>query len=109
MALSLTEQQDLRIIVETLFGKQHTAHWQMNEELLGVVTHMLKASESCSKAMDFVPRPDVYLSPNDVRKKLFRMAKRISLRGGASYWICENIVSWKWKQAADAAGQAGLE
>jgi len=31
------------------------------------------------------------------------------LRGGASYWICENVVAWKWKQAADAAGQSGIE
>lgn len=109
MALTLSEQQDLRIVVETIFGRQHTAHWEMNEELFGVVTQMLTASESCSKAMDFVPGPGVYLSPNDVRKELSRMAKRLALRGGASYWICENVVAWKWKQAADAAGQSVLE
>lgn len=109
MALSLSEQQDLRIVVETIFGRQDTAHWEMNEELLGVVTQMLNASESCAKAMDFVPRPGPYLSPNDVKKELLRMAKRITHRGGASYWICENVVAWKWKQAAAVAGQSGLE
>jgi len=109
MALSLSEQQDLRIVVETIFGRQYTAHWEMNEELPGVVTQMLKSSKSCSKAMDFVPRPSGYLSPNDIRKELSRMAKQIALRGGASYWICENVVAWKWKQASDAAGQGGLE
>ena len=107
--MSLSEQQYLRIEVETIFGRQYTAHWEMNEELPGVVTKMLNSSKSCSKAMDFVPKPSVYLSPNDIRKELSRMSKRISLRGGASYWICENVVAWKWKQAADVAGQGRLE
>jgi hypothetical protein len=105
MPLSLLEQQNLRIIVEAFFGKQDTAHWEMNEELLDVVTKMIAASKSCSEAMDFVPRPGGYLSPDDVRKELARIAKRVILGGGASYWICENIVAWQWKQTADAAGQ----
>jgi hypothetical protein len=57
--LSPTEQQDLRTVVEALFSKHMTAHWEMNEALLGVVTDLLKESKICSNAFDFVPRPGV--------------------------------------------------
>lgn len=104
MSLSLSEQQDLRVIVNKLWGAHLTAHWEMNEELLRVVTDLINESKFCSKAMDLVPRPGVYLAPADVRKELTRIAKRI-LREGSSYQICETAVAWSKKQEADAAGQ----
>jgi hypothetical protein len=103
--LSMAEQQDLRTIVEAFYGKHHTAGWQMNEELLSVVTEMLKESKVCSKAFDFVPRPGIYLSPNDVRKELQRMAKRVLQGGGANYLYCEIFVARNFRTSAESAGQ----
>ena len=37
--LTLTEQQHLRQIVEAFWGASNTAHWEMNEALLGVVAY----------------------------------------------------------------------
>ncbi len=107
--LSPSEQQDLRTVVEAFYSKALTAHWEMNEELLGVVTNMLNESKTCSTAFDFVPRPGVYLTPNDVKKELQRMAKRVLLGGGLNYWLCNEVVSLKSKQAADLAGQGALK
>jgi hypothetical protein len=102
--LSPSDQQNLRIIVEGFFGKANTAHWEMNEELLKVVTQMLQADKSCSNAMDFVPRPGVYISPKDVLKELSRIAKRV-LSGDKSYEICKKAVANKWRTAAEIAAQ----
>lgn len=104
MSLSESEQQDLRIIAEKMWGKSLTSHWEMNDALLEVVTDMIRKSKFCANAMDFVPRPGVFLSPDDVRKELKRIAKRV-LHGGASYAICESTVAWGKKQEADLAGQ----
>lgn len=104
MPLSLSEQQDLRTIAEKFWSPALTAHWEMNDQLLGVVTDMINKNDFCARAMDFVPRPGAYLSPNDVRKELQRIAKRVQA-GGASYVICETFVAWGRKQEADAAGQ----
>ena len=105
MGLTASEQEDLRIIVEGFFGKQHTAAWAMNDDLLGVVTKMIQTEKSCSTAMDFVPRPGVYLKPDDVRKELKRIAQRVILGGGPSYWVCTVVVKYNWLQDADRAGQ----
>lgn len=102
--LTLSQQQDLRKVVEAFFGKAGTAHWEMNEELLKVITKMINESKSCSEAMDFVPRPGVYLSPKDVQKELGRMAKRVLTRD-SSYWICNVIVAYQWKMEAEIAAQ----
>jgi hypothetical protein len=105
MSLSLSEQQDLRIIVEAFYGKHNTASWKMNEELVSVVTKMLNSSKTCSKAFDFVPRPGVYLTPKDVGKELRRMAKRVMQAGGANYALCEIFVARNMRPEAEKAGQ----
>jgi hypothetical protein len=106
--LSPSEQQDLRTVVEALYSKHMTAHWEMNEALLGVVTELLKESKICSEAFDLVPRPGVYLNPDDVRKELQRMAKRVLQGGGLNYLYCINVASLKFKQTADMAGQGAV-
>lgn len=104
--LSLSEQQDLRTVVEAFYGKQHTANWEMNEELLGVVTKMLNESKTCSQAFDFVPRPNACFTPKDVLKELARMAKRVLTGGGASYAYCTIFVAQNMRPDAEKAGQA---
>ncbi len=101
-SLSPSEQQDLRKVVEAFFGKTDTANWEMNEELLNVITKMINESKSCSEAMDFVPRPGVYLNPRAVQKELARMAKRVLTRD-SSYWICNVFVAYQWKREAQLA------
>lgn len=103
-SLNLSEQQNLRKVIEAFFGKVDTAHWEMNDELLKVMTTMINESKSCSEAIDFVPRPGVYLSPKDVQKELARMAKRVLTRD-SSYWICNVFVAYQWKREAQIAAQ----
>lgn len=105
MALTDSEQKDLRTIVEAFWGKVETVNWEMNEELLGVISKMTSEVKSCSKAMDFVPRPGVYLSPSDVRRELQKMAQRVKERG-SSYWVCMlvGVTNWKTEAARVAQG-----
>lgn len=102
--LTMSEQQSLRIIVEAFFGKPNTAHWEMNEALLNVITRMMQDDQSCSEAMDFVPRPGSYLSPKDVLKELERIAKRV-MSGEKSYETCKTAVAYKWRTEAEIVAQ----
>ena len=102
--LSLEEQESLRTIVEAFYSKSQAATWEMNEAMLNVVTHIIRESRSCSNAFDFVPRPGVYLNPEDVRKELKRMAKRVLRGGGLNYMYCTEVAGLKAKNAAAIAG-----
>lgn len=100
--LTLYDQNNLRTVVEYFFGKQNTLHWNMNESLLLLITTMLNESRTCSEAMDFVPRPGVYLSPNDVKKELKRMAERAKNKNN-SYYICNIFVVRQYRTKAELA------
>lgn len=102
--LTLTEQQHLREVVEAFWGPSITAHWEMNEALLQVVTKMINESKMCSLAMDFVPRPGLYLDLNDVKKELERIAKRLA-KHGPPYWLCQQFGAYKWRTEAEMAAQ----
>ena len=65
---------------------------------------MIQADQTCSKAMDLVPRPGAYLNTKDVLKELGKMAKRV-LSGDKSYEICKKTVACKWRTEAEMAGQ----
>lgn len=104
MALTHSEQQDLRSIVQSFWGKSETINWEMNEELLAVITKMMSEVQSCSTAMDFVPQPGVYLSPADVRRELRKMARRVKERG-SSYWVCMLMGATTWKTEAARSAQ----
>lgn len=105
--LTLCEQNNLRTVVEYFFGKQNTLHWNMSESLLLLITNMLNESKTCSEAMDYVPRPGVYLSPNDVKKELKRMAERAKTKNN-SYYFCNLIVARQYRSKAELAAH-GLD
>ena len=98
----MTEQQNLRIVVEAFFGRPNTTHWEMNEALMTVVSKMLLSNELCSEAMDYVPRPGAYLNLKAVAKELARIATRIS-HGDKSYEICKSAVARNWRTEAEIA------
>jgi len=102
-SLSLSEQQDLRTTVEGYFGKHNTAHWEMNSELMEVARQMRAAEQSCSTAMDFVPKPGSYLTPKDVLKEVKNMAKRALQGGDSTYLICRAGVIRNWHSVAEIA------
>lgn len=102
--LTQSEKQNLRKVVEAIFGTSNTIHWKMNEELLLVVGNMLQANIACSNAMDHVPRPGVYLNLKDVLKEIEKIANRINT-GNNSYEICSISVKNKWRTAAEIAAQ----
>lgn len=101
--LSLSEQQDLRTTVEGYFGKHNTAHWEMNSNLMEVVRQMRAAEQSCSTAMDFVPRPGSYLAPKAVVEEVKKMAKRALQGGNSTYLICRAGVIRNWHSVAEDA------
>ncbi|ABB30522.1 hypothetical protein Gmet_0277 [Geobacter metallireducens GS-15] len=104
MALADTEKHDLRVIVEGFWGKHETASWEMNEELVAVLPKMISEVKSCSQAMDFVPRPGVYLNPKDVQRELRKMARRVKEKG-TSYWVCMLMGATNWKTEAARVAQ----
>jgi|GEM_PF-764135 len=104
--LSLSDQQNLCTTVEGYFGKHNTAHWEMNSELMEVVRQMRAAEQSCSTAMDFVPRPRSYLSPKDVVEEVKNMAKRALQGGDSTYLICKAGVIRNWRSVAETAATA---
>ena len=55
--LSKDEADELRVILEDLYGREIVANWNMNEGVLAVFKDMVERNKVCSVAMDYVPRP----------------------------------------------------
>jgi len=103
MALSETEQKDLRIILENVFGFQTASNWKMNDKVLGVVAQMFQAASSCSEAINYVPSPGV-VDKNYLKRQLRDIARRAQNGKRDMYSICSSTGSRiKWKTAIEIA------
>jgi hypothetical protein len=78
----------------------------MNRELSQLITQMIREEKTCSSAIDYVPRPNVYLTPGDVLDEIKHIAKRIIGRP-VTYALCRDTTAYKWREAAERAA-AGL-
>lgn len=112
--LSREEADDLREILEDLYGRDIVANWTMNEKVLEVFNEMLDKNTTCSIAMDYVPRPITSGRPDlgHVRSLLTSMAKRVGKRSvGASglYWICSQATKYTFRRKYEEAGQGVSE
>ena len=47
----LSDNHDLRSIIEGYFGKHTTEHWEMNSVLIEFVSHMRAAEQTCSTVL----------------------------------------------------------
>lgn len=105
MALTETEQKDLRIILENIFGFQTALKWQMNDKVLEVVAQMFQAASSCSEAMSYLPRSGI-VDKNYLKRQLRNIARRAVTDRRDMYSICLSTGSRiKWKTAIEIASQ----
>lgn len=105
MALSDTEKTDLRIILEKVFGFQETSHWNMNEQVLEVVSKVAKEAQQCSNAMDYVPRPSYFVGKDFFKKQLRDIARRATSGESEFYDICAKSARYKWRFEIERASQ----
>ncbi len=54
--MDLHERDDLRAFLVALFGNMASG-WPMTEQMFNLTYELVSESASCSKAMDYVPRP----------------------------------------------------
>ena len=105
MELSSSEQDDLKKILIAFFGETATS-WNMNEKVLELTIEMLQRNEQCSKWMDVVPRPGVYVNANAVRHMIAAIASRVIQRqasGDLTYKLCQQFLSYHWETVLRAA------
>lgn len=105
MALSDTEKNDLRIILEKVFGFQDTSHWNMNEQVLEVVGRMANEAQQCSTAMNDVPRPSYFIGKDFFKKQLRDIARRATSGENEFYDICAKSARYKWRFEIERASQ----
>lgn len=104
MELSESEKQDLRKILESIFGVHDTSTWQMNERVLAATAKMLTAAKGCSEALDVTPRPGV-VDKGYFRRQLRDLARRMTAGGQDIYSICSATgTRIKWKSELARAG-----
>lgn len=106
MALSESEEKDLRIILESIFGFQDASRWNMNEKVLEVVAQMFQSASSCSEAINYLPRPGI-IEKNYLKRQLRDIARRAVNGKRDIYSICSLTgTRIKWKPAIDIASQS---
>lgn len=112
--LNNDEAEDLREILEDLYGKNIVANWKMNEKVLEVFNDMVERNKCCSVAMDYVPRPITGGRPDlaHIRSQLRGMATRVAKRNaGISgiYLICSASTRYTFRFKFEEAGQGVSE
>ncbi len=106
MALTRQEQDDLRTLLVQLFG-QEASSWDMNEGTLSATAQMLDGARSCSKAMNYVPRPAGVIDKGYFKRQLKDLARRARNKD-SMYETCLTTSKYQWKTAIIAASLKGL-
>lgn len=86
--ISEQEKNDFREFLSVIYGKQ-AKKWNINLKVLELFGRLLQSSESCSRYMDWVPRP--FIAGNVIRWAS-RQARNAIIRhiknGGRHYLLC---------------------
>lgn len=112
--LSKDEADDLRVILEDLYGREIVANWNINERVLAVFKDMVERNKVCSMAMDYVPRPipcgrpDLKIIRSQLRGIALRVAKRNAGISGL-YRICGVATKYTFRTKFEEAGQGVSE
>lgn len=95
MELTETEVKDARIIMVYFWGQQ-ASNWNVTPKTLNVIGKIMTEASTCSRAMDFVPRPGMPLNAGYVRKQLKDIVRRIRGNSGM-YAICKSTIARTYK------------
>jgi hypothetical protein len=88
------EKKYISEVVNYFWGPNLIAPDRVNEHVATVVYEVLSKANTCSAAMDMVPRP-TYVKPgiNYIVKQLTGIGKRIATGGSGIYYICKVVIS----------------
>lgn len=50
-------KDDLRVILNTLYGEHNVKNWNMTENMAGILMEFLQAKKECNRLVGFVPMP----------------------------------------------------
>lgn len=103
--ISYGEQQELKYLLENIFGSSITAHWEMNEEVKEVFNRMLADNMKCSHLIDMVPRPAGWLPgqtylPKQVISAIYRLVTHDKRQ---IYWLCGEPMKAKYRSEFEMA------
>lgn len=104
MELTLSEKDDLRKVLEGIFGTLTVSKWNMNEKVLAITGQLVSEATQCSNATDFVPRPTFLAQPSYFKKYLKELARR-RMGDRKIYEICRGGTLLKWKTRIEIASQ----
>ncbi|MEA5114203.1 MAG: hypothetical protein VB050_09245 [Geobacteraceae bacterium] len=99
------EKQELRSILEKVFGHAIVDQWKMNEDLKEVFNRMLADNQKCSHILDAVPRPAGWIPgktylPFQVVTYLYRLATHDKTK---IYWLCSEPMKAKYRSEFELA------
>ena len=92
MQLTTPEEQDLRTILIFIFGSK-AEKWNMNEKVLKLTAELLQQANSCSEAINYVPRPTAVPDLKYFRRQLRDMARR-ARNHDKIYSICKSALDY---------------
>ena len=101
MALTQREEEDMRKILVNIFGSEATL-WPVTESSVENLGIMLKGLNRCSKAMNYVPRPEGIVDKSYLKRQLRNMARRAG--NEELYEACRVQAARNWKSVM-ASGQ----
>jgi len=97
--ITTQEIKDIQGFLAVIYGDQ-ALKWNINLKVLELFGELLKASDSCSRYMDMVPRP--FYVGNAI-KWVSKQARQAVIRhlknGGKHYLLCLRGVGVKYKTA----------
>lgn len=98
-AITEQEKKDIQGFLATIYGNQ-ALKWNVNIRVLELFGELLKASDSCSRYMDMIPRS--YYAGNAI-KWVSKQARQAVIRhlknSGEHYLLCLRGVGVKHKSA----------
>ena len=97
----------LKKILIAFFGEV-AGTWNMNAKVLELTIEMLQRNEQCSKWIDVVPRPGVYVNADAVRQMIAAIAWRVIQRqasGDQTYKLCQQFLSYHWERTIRLASE----
>lgn len=103
MELSESEIADLRIILNDWYGPSTVAHWNLNVRVLNTFSQAVSELQSCSTAMNLVPRP-MARPDGYIRRQLPSIARR-ARNSDAQYLICRDAARHRYRTQFELAGR----
>ncbi len=103
--MSHSEQQELKTILASIFGRSNVEHWEINDDVKEVFNRMLEDNMKCSHLIDMVPRPAGWIPgktclPAQVITAIYRL---VTHDGSKVYWLCSEFMKAKYRSEFEMA------